>query len=102
MIFNCKNHFFIRLSFDRNKRLPKDLEYGVSPQAILRVSFCYRMCPFFITTACISKETNQLIDQLNHGSLSIRMDTANNREKLGLFAIPAIPKALLKATSEAV
>tara|TARA_Y100000385_G_scaffold22282_1_gene21711 strand:+ start:627 stop:902 length:276 start_codon:yes stop_codon:yes gene_type:complete len=89
------------LRVDRNKRLSKKYEYYVSPKAILRDIFCYCTCPFFITTACISKKTNQLIDQLNHGSLSIQMDAANNFEKLSLIAIPAIQKALPKATGQA-
>ena len=45
---------------------------------------------FFVATVCVPEETKQFINQLNHGSLSIRMDAANNLEKLGLLAIPEI------------
>mgnify|MGYP001002027649 CR=1 FL=1 len=39
---------------------------------------------FFVATVCVPEETKQFINQLNHGSLSIRMNAANNLEKLGL------------------
>ena len=56
---------------------------------------------FFVATVCVPEETKQFINQLNHGSLSIRMNAANNLEKLGLLAIPEIEAALPKAHGEA-
>ena len=32
---------------------------------------------FFVASVCVPEETKQFINQLNHGSLSIRMDAAN-------------------------
>ena len=74
---------------------------GFRQRRYIVLAFANVYVSFFITTTCVPEETDQLIDQLNHGSLSMRMDAANNLEKLGLLAITAIQKALPKATGEA-